>query len=320
MRRRYGRIAVTGTLGVLSAFMAVYVVQLIAHPLGEPGGSFEKVATNVVFLGSGVLCVVRAAVERRERAVWLSFGLGLLAWGIGNFYFTLALWDLDEIPFPSWADAGYLAFYPGVFVGLVLLIRSRVADLGRTVWVDGLTAALTIAGVGAAVVVDVVLDGTGGDVATVIVNVAYPLGDMLLLAMVLAVIVLGGWRALPSWGLLAAGLIAFGVTDSLYLVGNAKGTYMPGAWFDLGWPLCALLVAIAAWRPAGALRPVAAEGWGTMIIPAGFGVTSVVLLVYDHFHRTNAVALLLAALASLAVLVPPADDVRREPAHDRHEP
>jgi two-component system cell cycle response regulator len=300
---RYGRIAVAGALGLLGALMGLYVIQLTAHPLGDPGGTFEKVATNVVFLGSGLLCVIRAAVRRTERAAWLAFGAGLLAWGIGNLYFTLALWDLDEIPFPSWADAGYLLFYPGVFTGLVLLVRSRVAAVGPTVWADGITAALTVAGFGAAVVVEAVLAGTGGALTTVAVNVAYPLGDVLLLAMVVVVIILTGWRRMGSWGLLAVGLVAFGVTDSLYLVGNARGTYVPGAWFDLGWPLCALLVAVAAWRPAGVLRPKASEGWGTMAIPIGFGVASIALLVYDHFEPTNGLALALAALASLTVLV-----------------
>jgi two-component system, cell cycle response regulator len=300
---RQGRFVVVVALGCLAALMALYVVQLVTHVLGDPGGTFEKVATNVVFLGSGLLCLARAATVARERAAWLCFGLGLLAWGLGNLYFTLALWDLDEIPFPSWADAGYLAFYPAMFAGVVFLVRSRVASVGGTIWIDGVTAALTIAGIGAAIVMEAVLDGTGGSLTTVAVNLAYPLGDLLLLAMIAAIVIVSGWRQLGSWALIGAGLVAFGVTDSLYLLGNAEGSYVPGAWFDLGWPLCALLVAVAAWRPAALVRPKVAEGWATMVTPIGFGVASLALLVYDHFDQTNEAALALAALASLTVLV-----------------
>ena len=41
-----------------------------------------------------------------------------------------------------------------------------------------------------------------------------------------------GWQLDRTWVLLFAGVAAFWLADSLYLVGNANGTYTPPAWFD----------------------------------------------------------------------------------------
>ena len=52
-------------------------------------------------------------------------GMAFLAWFAGD-----ALWlyyenILGSAPFPSWADAGYLAFYPLLFLGLLTFPSSR---------------------------------------------------------------------------------------------------------------------------------------------------------------------------------------------------
>ena len=40
------------------------------------------------------------------------------------------------------ADLGYIAFYPLLYVGIVLLLRSRARSIGDMLWLDGATAAL----------------------------------------------------------------------------------------------------------------------------------------------------------------------------------
>ena len=80
------------------------------------------------------------------------------------------------------SDAGYLAFYPLVFAGLCLLVRSRVEGAPKTLWVDGLTAALAAAAMSAAVVLQAVLHTVGGNALGVATNLAYPVGDLILLA------------------------------------------------------------------------------------------------------------------------------------------
>ena len=73
---------------------------------------------------------------------------------------------------------------------------------------DGAIAALGTAALGAAFVFDFVADQTTGTPLQVATTLAYPLGDIVLLSMVVGVIALTGWRPGRTWSLLLAGLAA----------------------------------------------------------------------------------------------------------------
>ena len=66
-------------------------------------------------------------------------------------------------------------------------------------------AASTAAAVAAAVLVQVVVNSTHGSSAVVLTNLAYPIGDVLLLALVALVFTVTRWRPGRSWSLLAEG-------------------------------------------------------------------------------------------------------------------
>ena len=89
-------------------------------------------------------------------------------------------------------------------------------------------------------------------------NLAYPLGDLVLLGLIVGALAGTGWRLDRTWVLLALGVSTFWLADSLYLVETAKGTYTSGGWFDTGWWAGLVLIAVAAWQPrAGAPRAAA---------------------------------------------------------------
>src|SRR5690348_5260194 len=70
-----------------------------------------------LFAALGVL--TRAILVRAERSAWCFIGAGLLATTIGDILFDF--WYGGGPPFPSAADVAYLAFYPLLYVGIVLL-------------------------------------------------------------------------------------------------------------------------------------------------------------------------------------------------------
>jgi diguanylate cyclase (GGDEF)-like protein len=281
------------------AFSAELAFGFVPAAAGE---RFQKYVSNLVFIGSALLCGWRAVAIAKERAAWALFAGGLLLWGLGDLYFTVALWDLEDIPIPSPADAGYLALYPLAYGGLVLLFRSRVARLGRSLWVDGLIGALSVAAFAATMLFDAVLASSGGAPLSVATNLAYPLADLLLVAFVVGALAMTGWSPSSAWVWLAGGLLVFAATDALYLYDTATGTYAPGAPLDAGWPLAALLIAIAAWLPAPAGGRAPTQHRRTITLPLGLGLACLSLLVYDHFERVNWLAVALAAAAMLAVL------------------
>jgi hypothetical protein len=288
---------------LLMLVLMAYAVQLVAGVLPpDAGDQFEKFATNFVFLGCALLCGWRALAIREERVAWSLFAAGLLMWGLGNLYFTLALWDLAEIPIPSPADAGYLALYPFAYAGLVVLFRSRVARLGRNLWVDGLIAALSVAALAATALYEPVVSASLGTPLSVATNLTYPVADLLLVAFGVGAIAMTGWSLNGAWAWLAAGLFAFAVTDASYLYGTAAGTYHPGDVIDVGWPLAAFVIALAAWLPAPERSVVRVKHWMTITLPLVFGLAGLSLLVFDHFHPVNLLAVGLAAGAVLGVL------------------
>ena len=85
-----------------------------------------------------------------------------------------------------------------------------------------------------------ILDAAAGDdpLAT-LTNLAYPVADLMLLAIVIAAFGMTGWRPGRVWLLLGLGLGAMAVSDGIYLYQAAKGTYSGGWSTSAGWwPPC----------------------------------------------------------------------------------
>ncbi len=299
LTRRWVRIALVG----LAALTAAYAVQVTLIVIPRPGADlYEKLSTNAVFAGAALLCAWRAIAVREERAAWACFAAALACWELGDLYYALVLWDLDPVPILSPADIGYLALYPFAFAGLVLLFRARGGGDARSLWVDGAIGALALAALGATLLYAPLAGALAGPQAGVATNLAYPLGDLLLLGLVGGAVAMTG-RVHGAWAWIAAGLAVLAVSDALYVYMNAAGRYGDGWFFDAGWPLAAVVIARAAWVRAPRARVRGDEGRGTIALPLALAALCLVLLVYDHFVQVNALALGLATTALVAVLV-----------------
>ncbi len=285
---------------VLLGGVATYTA-LLAMDVGA-GQMRDAFLYNALLIASAAFCLARGLVRSEGRLPWTLVGLGLTLWVIGDLYYELAFANVDEVPFPSIADAFYLLLYPFVFVGLGLLLRSRVQDLRADLWVDGLIAGLTIAGLGAALVFGVVVGDLGGDPLPFWTNLAYPAADLALIGIVTVVLAMTGWHLDRAWACVLAGCAVFGVADTAYLYQTALGTYVEGSLTDVGWVAGIALIAIAAWQPRRAVAAVRLDGFWVFALPTAFGTVALGLLVYDHFRPVNTVALVLAACAIGAVI------------------
>jgi two-component system, cell cycle response regulator len=290
--------------------LALVVATFVAYCLhaqfglgGKPLHSFfNDWLYNAILVACAVACFARCLFRTGEqRWAWLLIGVALAMWATADIYYTLALQNLAEIPFPSLADAFYLAFYPPAYVALGLLVRAKTHTFRASSWLDGVSGALAVAAIAAAVVFQAVLSSVAGSSsATVAWNLAYPLADLLLLGVLVISAALTGWRVDRAWGLLAGGLLLFAFTDSMYLYRAAAGTYVDGGILDAGWLAACILFAYATWQPAPRRRAVAApESWRMLAVPAGAALLGIGLLATDHWHRLNALALVLATGAVL---------------------
>jgi diguanylate cyclase (GGDEF)-like protein len=288
-----------------AAWLVLWQARAMLAPGVEAGALTSRFAHDVVLVAATALCAWAgvATPRRRERPAWLLLAAGLAAWTFGELYYTAVLWTADAIPIPSPADAGYLLFPPFALAGVLVLLRARTRDVPGTLWADGITAALAVSAASAAIVFDTVLDGVSGQALEVVVNLAYPLADLVLLGVIVGALAGTGWRLDRTWVLLAAGLGVFWLADSLYLVGNANGSYAPGSWFDIGWWLGLLLIAAAAWQPGQPARVAGAdERLRRIVVPLAFGGSGLGLLVYGCLEPLNALAVGLAAASLLTVM------------------
>ena len=210
---------------LMAAWLVAHELHVVVPGLDGFGGPVFGRWTHVGVMAVGALAVLaRALVSREERLGWMLIGGALLAWTAGEAYFTSVLWDLASPPVPSPADVGYLLFPVLALGGFVALACARVRGADRLMAADAATAALAAGAVSAALVFGAVVGVVGGgDKLALATNLAYPVADLLLLATIVGIGGLQGWRVNRTWALLALGCLCFTVTDGVYLVEVAAG-------------------------------------------------------------------------------------------------
>lgn len=277
---------------------------LALHYLGHVSTGGSRIYETWVYEGLEVAaafgCLVRAALVRTERVAWLFIGAALLATATGDILYDF--WYGGNPPFPSAADVAYLGFYPLLYVGIVLLLRRRVSTFSTSLWLDGLVAAAAAGALGASVLVEVVVNSTHGSRLVVLTNIAYPIGDVLLLALVCFVFSVTRWRPGRAWALIAAGLLLNAVGDAVYLYQTAVGSYVEGTYVDLAWPVSVVLVALAAWQRPGRAPRVELQDRAMLGTPIACGVIATGVLLAAAIWPVHAIALAFATATIVLVL------------------
>jgi diguanylate cyclase (GGDEF)-like protein len=290
---------VLGTHAVAAAGIAVFAAYtLLAPPDDSHFTLFNTWIYNGLMLLACVIAGSHAYLVAKERAAWTVITIAMACWAFGE------LWNAAFRPegYPSVADLGFILFYPLVYVGMVLLLRSRTRAIGGTLWLDGATAALAAGALGAAVIFELVTDLTQGPASAVVTNLSYPLGDVLLLSAVFGVFSLTAWRPGLRWALLGLGVLSTALADVIYLFQSAEGTYVEGTWIDILWPAALLLIAASAWVEDRTRDGIAVDGRPLLAVPAVCAVVATGVLVYDHFAPLSILAIFLST-GTLALVV-----------------
>ncbi|HET9164002.1 MAG TPA: GGDEF domain-containing protein [Solirubrobacterales bacterium] len=265
-----------------------------------------NVVYDAVVLGAGVACIVRASLFGRERSAWLLIGASILVWGAAEVYWTVAIEGNPNAPYPSPADIGYLLFYPLAYAGIGLLVRARAHEINWRLWMDGVIAALGTAALGAAFVFDFVAEKTEGTPIQKITTMAYPLGDIGMLALVVGVVALTGWRPGRTWSLLLAGLAALVVADIAYTLQSIEEALPGGSWVEPIYLIAAVCLGASVWQPTEAAditSPVEVGGRREIVVPAVFASVMIGLFAMQYFSATSGLSTILWAATMTAVIV-----------------
>ncbi|MEW2611044.1 EAL domain-containing protein [Streptomyces sp. NPDC047880] len=204
---------------------------------------------------AAVSCFLYARSSRtRFRPAWLLFGLSSVMASLGNL-----VWGWYEVvlglpvPSPSYADLFFLCFAPPAIVGLLVLAKRPVTKagwvcLGLDAWLIGgslLTLAWSLALAQAA-------KSEGPGVAHIALSLAYPLLDIALVSMVLA---LHFRRSAVNRSAVNTAIGALALTvmcDALFTSPLMHHDYRSGQLLDAGWFAGSLLLAYAPWAGARA--------------------------------------------------------------------
>jgi diguanylate cyclase (GGDEF)-like protein len=289
----------------LKIAIGVLLLGVVAHGVHGLGGASDNhffndwLYTGLMWGGVG-LCLARAISVREERAAWIAMTASLALWATADLMWTLHYNYVEDPPFPNLADAFYLADYPFAYAGLILLLRSRLRPVRASLWLDGAVSGLTLAALTTALLYAPLLSATHGKPSTVVVSLAYPVGDLLLLCSVGVALAITGWRPGRAWALIALSIALTAIADAVYSYLESAGTYADGSILSTMWPASVLAMAVAAWQPRRreAVRPDAV----TIVIPASFALLAVGLLLYGWVADLPALAGILAAAGLLAAM------------------
>ncbi len=195
-------------------------------------------------------CALARGLRSRAsaRPSWLLIGAGAGCWALGQ-----AVWSYYELighrqtPFPSLADAGFLAFPTLALLGLLL---RRAAGFGRhrrtRALLDGLLVAASLFVLTWSTALGKVYAAGGDSSLSFVVSMAYPVCDLVLLTLTLVVVAHARPEARQGLGLLASGFAALSVGDSGFAYLTTTGQYQTGNLIDAGWVVGFLLIAVAA--------------------------------------------------------------------------
>jgi diguanylate cyclase (GGDEF)-like protein/PAS domain S-box-containing protein len=243
--RRPG-VASWGWMLFLAVGALITALYLFVKPLAGSGP-----VINVLGLAPVLAIAAGVRLHRPQaRFAWACVALGFFLFWLGDLYtYSYPLLLHREVPFPSLGDGAYLAVYPALIAGVLILQRRRArrGDRGSAIDAAIMTVGLALPSwvwLIAPYIHDHSLSSAGR-----LVSVAYPLADVLLLAVAVRLALDGGQRRL-SFHLMIASIVCLLATDFVYGLMLMQGTYDHQLWLDTGWIGFYLLWGAAALHPS----------------------------------------------------------------------
>ncbi|HEY6875144.1 MAG TPA: ATP-binding protein [Candidatus Dormibacteraeota bacterium] len=307
----------------LAAALALVLSAAFTAWIGFNVGGDQSV-TNVDDIGEAVAALIAAAscayaAHRqfgRTRLAWGFLAASALSWGTGEVIWSIIEIGLNQpVPFPSAADAGYLASVP-LAVAAVLTFPSapsRITTQAQAV-LDGAIVALSLVYVSWTFGLGSVYQGSASSVSAQLIGAAYPVGDIVIMAALLLAMRRASKQQRGIMALLLGGLAAAAVADSSFSYLTASGVYTKtGNITDAGWVIGYLMIALAPFWPAPFADLIKKEGpvdlWQMSVPWLALLMAAVVTLVrgangysFDQFQAVVAGSLGILLVVSMVLL------------------
>lgn len=228
-------------VGMLVAFVYFFAPQGLGHHVLYDGLGLSSVAA--------ILYGVRLN-RPASRTPWYLFAAGQMGFVVGDgirAFYEIGL--AVEAPFPGLADAAYIAGYPLLMVGLMMLVRSRDKAKDRGNLIDALIVVTSVGVVSWIYLMEPYTSDPHVNWLEMVISIAYPLMDLLLLGVAARLMVSPGVRP-AAYYLLCGSLIGLLAADSGYTVTLLNETYHTGILVDAGWLVSYVMFGAAALHPS----------------------------------------------------------------------
>jgi PAS domain S-box-containing protein len=254
---------------VAAAAAAILAAAFVAWTALRIGGDQTTVAVDdigeaVAALIAAVSCGLAAArTSQRTRRAWAFFAASAASWGVGE-----VVWSVYEVgmgvsvPFPSAADVGFLLAIPLAVAGVFAFTSApgRLATRGEAV-LAGAIIALSLLFVAWALGLGKVYDTSSASPPARLIGLAYPVGDIITITVLVLALRRARRAELGSMFLLLGGLASAALANSAFAYLTASGAYGAlGSLLDAGWVIGYLMIALAPMWPATKMENVREEG------------------------------------------------------------
>jgi diguanylate cyclase (GGDEF)-like protein len=303
---RFIRAAVGGAVAV-----GIFLIWTATHPSGQ-GRAIDvdlvaKLAAGALAAASCFLFGRRAAPELRLAWIWT--GAFATVWSVGEAILTgYSFARNGAVPFPSLADAGFLAALPLGAVGVLLfpsvqrlgIFRARLPLEGLIVAGSLLIASWTTA-------LGTVYHSGSGSVFSQAVGLAYPISDVILATVAVSVLGQARRRQRSALALVVAGLVCLTVTDSA-LAYLAHTSFRYATLLDAGRVAGWLLIALGPLWPVEHRvdeqeEPDVVSRW-QLALPYGFLALAITLAaIRDEQTHHLELFIMIAGLCVVAALL-----------------
>ena len=181
---------------------------------------------------------------------WVLLAAALASFGAGQLSFLIAAKIKVVLPFPSFADVLYLSCYPLYAIGLLIFIYWRTPDGDRRSLIDALTLTAGLALLSYTFLIRPYVHNPDLSGLEKVVAVAYPLGDVLMLALLARLLAPGSTTRTRSVQFLTLGAVACLLSDTAYTAVQLHSVFHSGTIIDLGWALFYTSWGAAALHPS----------------------------------------------------------------------
>jgi hypothetical protein len=214
--------------------------------VGGPEAVYQTWLHDGVIAAAAVLVLARAVYEPTTRKAWIAIGLAMALWSVGSMAWSVVYSGHTHVPYPTFADVLWLAWYPLMAVGITLLIKVHLPRFELHRWMDGLAVTLLVLAAGFALIIQPVAEQAAQGTLATVIDFSYPVLDVLLMGALLGIYGLLGWRPDRMWTLIGLGVLATTIGDAAFAVQEARGV-VDGGRYDFVWTLGAVCIAGAAW-------------------------------------------------------------------------